>query len=267
MAPTTAAASPLDPRVERQVASLARWRWGFLALLVVVPAGCHELFERQASRLDALSEHGARTSGTIARIERQGGAAYATYEYTAGGATHSWSVSQADAPGAVGSRLEVLVLPEAPSFSRPTTARVPPAEEAVRGRCIARWFEGGATYLFAAGFVLCEASLRRLLRRRRSERDDAADYRRRLWLTAALFAPLLFGIGAWHWQDAAEKGESVWPVALGLALGASTIRGTLAYAAKNGPTQAATRSARVLRWVAPLALGLALVRALVSWFG
>jgi hypothetical protein len=254
----------MEPRAEAQIRSLVRTRWVLLGLMVLVPAGCHGLFERQARRLDALSEHPARTPGTITRIERQGGAAYATYEYAFGATRGSWTVSREDAPGEVGAPLEVLVLPEEPDFSRPATARLGPAEEAAGNRRFTRWAVLGAAYFFFAILALAELNLRKA-RRGVTELTDPTAYRQRLVVTAGLLAPVLLGITAWHWQDAAGKGESGWPVLLGLGLAVGVLGGTFAYAAKDGPAQASARSARVLRWAAPLATGLALVRLLAWW--
>jgi len=64
-----------------------------------------------------------------------------------------------------------------------------------------------------------------------------------------------------------EGGESVWPVVLGALLCLSVLGGTGFYLLRYGQAQAAARSARLLKWVAPVAVGVAALRLLVWWLG
>jgi hypothetical protein len=254
----------LDARVERSIRDLVRWRLIFFLLLLAVPAGLYGLAERQARRLDALGEHGETTTATVRSVSRSGAATYVTYEYTAEGATHSWSVSQKDAPHAVGQTFPIIYLPAIPTFSRPTVDRARPTAEAAANRSFSRKAVlGGGTFLAVAAFA-CDFKLRRLRRRGRDELTDPRASRTRLAFAGAMFAPFLVLIFGGHARDALRRGESLWPVVLGALLSLSILGGTTFFVLRDGQAHAAARSARLLKWVAPIALGVAALR-LVAW--
>ncbi|MCA9640199.1 MAG: hypothetical protein KC492_05865, partial [Myxococcales bacterium] len=54
--------------------------------------------------------------------------------------------------------------------------------------------------------------------------------------------------------------ESVLPALAGLVLAVSVFVGTLVYLTRRGPAEIRGRAARVARWAAPVAVGIALVR-------
>ena len=257
----------LDARVERNIRDLGRWRLIFILLLIAVPGGLYALFERQARRLDALAEHGAIATATVRTVSSQGSTTYVSYEYAVGGETHSWSVSQDDAPYAVGQAFPVLYLSENPSFSRPTVDRARATAEAVANRSFSGKVVAGAFAFFAVAAFACDSSLRRLRKRGRNELDDPRGQRRRLAFTGAMLAPFLVLILYGHGKDALQRGESLWSVILGSLLGLSVLGGIAFYMMRHGSAQAAARSARLLKWVAPIAVGVAALRLLLWLLG
>ena len=254
----------VDARVERLVRSLTRWRVVFLLLAVVVPAGCYGLFERQARRLDALGDHGEPATATVTGVGREGTVFYA---YGVGGATYTWNVAREAAPYAVGESFPVTYLPEDPTLSRPGADRSKMTAEAASNRSFARKLEAGALAFFAFNALLCEVRLRRLRKTGRTEWTDPQAYRTRLVLTGVMLLPLLVLVFGWHLGDSLRRGESVWPVWLGLGGSLAVLGGAGFYVLREGRVQAAARSARLLTWVAPLAIGVAALRALAWLMG
>jgi hypothetical protein len=257
----------LDARVERNIRDLSRWRLICLVLLIAIPGGSYSLFEKQARRLDALAAHGAITTATVRAVSSQGSATYVSYEYTVGGETQSWSVSQSDAPYEVGQTFLVLYLPENPSFSRPTVDHARASAEAASNRSFSGKLVGGVFAFFAVAAFACDSGLRRLRKRGRSELTEPRAYRRRLAFAGAMLTPFLVLISYGHAKDALRRGESLWPVVLGTLLGLLILGGTAGYILRYGPAQAAVRSARLVKWVAPLAVGVAALRLLVWLVG
>lgn len=254
----------LDERVERNIRDLVRWRLICLLLLIAVPTGLYVLFERQARRLDALAQQGETTTATVRSVSRQGGATYVSYEYTIDSQRHSWIVSQDDAPYAVGQTFPIMYLPEHPALSRPTLDRAQPTAEARANRSFSGKVVAGMFALFAVATISCHVNLRRLRKRGRSELTDPRAYRTRLIVTGVMLTPVLLLIFDWHGKDALRRGESLWPVLLGALLSLSVLGSAASYVLRHGHAQAAVRSARLMKWVAPIAVGVAALR-LLAW--
>jgi hypothetical protein len=250
-----------DARVEKLIRSLTRLRLAFLLLAVLVPAGCYGLFERQAQRLDALGDHGERGMATVTDVNRQG---TVFYTYVVGGARYTWNVAHDEAPYAVGETFALTYLPEDPSFNRPEADRSTAFAAAASNRSFAWKTEAGIFGFFAFNLILCDVRLRRMRKTGRTELTDARAYRTRLILTGAMLVPLPALVFGWHTRDVLRRGESPWPVVLGVALVIAILGGVGFYALREGPAEATARSARILRWAAPLAIGLAALRAL-AW--
>ena len=122
----------------------------------------------------------------------------------------------------------------------------------------------GVFAFFAIAAFACDFNLRKLRKRGRAELTDPRAYRTRLAFAGAMLAPFLILIFGWHGKDALQRGESLWPVVLGGLLILSILGGTGFYILRYGQAQAAARSARLLKWVAPIAAGVAALR-LVAW--
>jgi hypothetical protein len=249
-------------RIER---SLARSRLILLAIAFVVPAGLHLIFERQARRLDALGARGVVTEATVTRVSEQGSETYVDYAYSVDGVTHTWNVAQKDVPGAaVGETFPVVYSPDDPALSRPGSDRAIAATEAASNRSFAKKAVGGIFAFFAFNALICEVRLRRLRKTGQTERTDPQAYRTRLVLTGVMLVPMLVLIFGWHLSESLRQGESVWPVVFGVVGSLGVLGGTGFYVLREGREQASARSARVLRWAAPLATGIAALR-LLAW--
>lgn len=250
-----------DLRVPNMIRSAVRARLVFLILTIAIPGCLHGLFERQARRLDALGEHGQVTTATVTYVSGDGSIGYA---YEVDGRRYTWSV----APSAVPSRAQsfpIVYLPEDPSFNRPGAERGVGVVEAKSNRAFAWKLEAGVFYFFAAMALLNEFQLRRLRRTGVTEAGDPRGYKTRLILTGVLFSPLLALIIGWHALDAAARGESLAPVFLGALLVFAVLFGTWFYLSRDGVSGVAARSARLLKWILPLALAVAALRA-IAWF-
>jgi hypothetical protein len=249
-------------QAERAIGSLVRWRLLFLILAIVLPAGCFGLFERQARRLDALGDHGAPTTATVTAVKRGGTVDYA---YVVNGTTYTWNVAHEEVPSAVVDKiLAITYLPEDPALSRPGADRSRGTREATSNRSFAWKVEAGVFCVFAINAVLCDVRLRRLRKTGRTELSDPRAYRTRLILTGALLVPPLALVFGWHLSDSLRRGESVWPVVLGILSTLAVLGATGFYVFREGRMQAAARSVRVIRWAAPLATGIAALRFL-AW--
>jgi drug/metabolite transporter (DMT)-like permease len=142
--------------------------------------------------------------------------------------------------------------------------RARPTAEAVANRSFSSKAVGGVFAFFAVAAFACDFNLRRLRKRGRNELSDPRAYRRRLAFAGAMLAPFLILIFGWHGKDALQRGESLWPVVLAALLALSVLGGTAFYVLRYGPAQAGARSARLLKWVAPIAGGVAALR-LLAW--
>jgi hypothetical protein len=93
---------------------------------------------------------------------------------------------------------------------------------------------------------------------------DPKTYRRRLAVAGAILTPLLLAIFGWHAWDARRQGEPPWVVVVGAALAVAVIGGTVFYATRDGPAGVAARTRRLAKWLVPLAVAVAALRA-VAW--
>ena len=234
-----------------------------ILLAVLLPAGCHGVFERQVRRLEALAEHGEVTTASVTRVTDT----YAEYTYAVSGSTFTWSVSDERAPRGLGDTFAVLYLPEVPSFTRAGIDRARVSAEASSNRSFSAKFVGGVAYVFGFSALLCHLRVRRLRKTGQTEATDAGAYRTRLLLTAAFFVPILASIFASHAREAAGRGESGSAVVLGAIVGAAVLGGSVFYGLREGRAHAAARSARMMRWLAPVLFVSAALRALVWLLG
>jgi hypothetical protein len=249
-----------DPRVERLIRSGQRSRWILLGLALVLPTALHLLFARQARRLEALGDHGFVGEAVLVRATDS----IAYYEYDVDGVHYEWNVARSEAPYEVGTRFQIVFLPEDPALSRPGDDTARGAAEAPSNRAFAWKAEGGVFAFFAVFFVIGELRLRELRERGAEALTDPAAYKRRVGQSLAVLAPLIVMIVGWNVADAKRKGESVWPIVIGTTLAVGVLFGTMLYVARRGPQEAASRSSRILRIAGPLAAGVALLR-LVVW--
>jgi hypothetical protein len=255
-------APSLDPaRVQRNIRALVMWRLIFGALTIGLPLAQNALFERQAKRLDALGDHGKDATATVTGVSGDGSVFYA---YEVAGATHDWSVKQSAAPYRVGETFPILYLPEHPSFSRPGADRTIAITEAAENRGFARNAEIMMFLFFGIITIGCHFGLRRLRSTGQTERDDAVAYRGRLIFAGLALSTLLVPMFAFHVRDAARHGESVLPVVLGIVLSLGILGGTVFYLLRHGRANVAARTARMMKWVAPLAVIVAILR-LIAW--
>ncbi len=158
----------------------------------------------------------------------------------------------------------MVYLPEHPGLSRPGADRLKATAEAASNRAFARNAEAGFFAFFALILLVCQLQLRRLRRRGSAELDDPRGYRKRLVGAGVILLPLLVLVFGFHAQDAIQRKESLWPVVLGAGLALSVLGGTIFYALREGPARATARSGRLARWVVPLAVGIAGLRA-IAW--
>lgn len=241
-----------DPR---RITSTRRWRNGLALAAVVVPVGCSALFERQAKRLDALAREGVATTAEVTAVDARG---TIFYRYVVDGTEHRWNVAPGAAPSQVGARFTAVYLPRDPTLSRPVATPAAVAAEAAGNRRFARRLALGEVLFFGLFAAMAQRDLGRL----RADADplDPAVYRERLREALAVIGLLAMGVSIAHGVDARAKGESLAPVALGMALVVAFVAGVVAYVARRGPGEAAGRSAKILRWAAPLAFAVALLR-------
>jgi len=216
------------------------------------------LLERQASRLDALAARGEPAEARVTAVSRD--QAFTAYAYRVGGTEYSWDAARTDAPFAVGQSFRIVILPDEPSFSRPFTDRRLAAKEAAGNRSFSlKACAGVALFL-----LLCAGLTHRDLTRLRdgtvSELNDPKAYERRLRVTATVLIALVLGVSAFHFSDARARGESVIPVVLTAFVGAGILASVLYFGGRDGPLKASERSAKILRWAVPAAIGIGLVR-------
>ncbi|MEZ4227082.1 MAG: hypothetical protein R3B13_39450 [Polyangiaceae bacterium] len=251
-------------RLERNIRDLARWRVIFGLLFVTLPLGLYGLFERQARRLDALGDHGATAMATVTKVTRQGSATYVHYAFEVGSQQYSWSVGHEDAPFPMGATFPVTFLPEDPTLSRPGSDRSRGSREAQRNRAFSFKTVSVLALFFGMCAFACDFKLRRLRRHGEAELDDPRGYRIRLLFGGAMLLPFLVLIFGWHAKDAQARGESFVPVVLGVVLSLGILGGTAFYVLRHGRERVAARSARIIKWAAPFAAGIAALR-LLAW--
>lgn len=249
---------PSPVNTETRLATLARWRTVLAILAVVVPTALFSLIERQARRLDALAAHGQAIEATVTGVSRDGNTA--DYAYRVGGHEYTWSAGRVEAPFAVGRTFSVTYLPDDPSLSRPIPDRRLASVEAAKNRRIAWKACAGIGLVLLVLAALAQRDLRRLRAGAPSAARDPREYRRSLKLRALALLPFLVAIGAYGVDDARARGESIIPGLSALLLLGALLGGVFYYAGRAGPARAQVQSRRALRWLAPLALGVALLR-------
>jgi len=247
-----------------RIRSLVRWRAGFAVAAVLLPTILYAIFERQARRLDALAARGESVEAQVTAVSRDGTTFYA---YRVAGIEHTWNVARRAAPFPVGAVFPATYLPDDPSFSRPIADRSLSAKEAARNRSFSSklMLGVGLTLLMLAALV--HRDLRRLRSGAPSAPSDPQEYKRRLALTSMLPLPAFVLIGGFHFSDAMDRGESIVPVVLGLVFFVGIIVTVFVLVGRDGPTKVRERSARLLRWVAPIAGGIAALRLIALLFG
>ncbi len=240
---------------------LTRWRAGLAIAAVVLPLTLLALFERQARRLDALAAEGATVQAVVTGVSRDGGTTH--YAYRVNGIEYTWNVGRDDAPYARGESFPATYLPSDPSLSRPFADRSRAAVEAAGNRSYAWKVVLGLASFLGFFALLAHRDLRRLRRGAPSELSDPTAYRQRLMWTGGALLPVVVLIFGYQAQDALEKGESIVPVVLGVATVLAILGGIYLGVARKGPAEAQRRAAKVMRWVAPVAVGVALARLLL----
>jgi hypothetical protein len=223
---------------------------------VVLPLSLFFLFERQARRLDALATHGEAVEARVTAA--QDGSTF--YAYQVGGRQYSWEVKRTDAPFDVGHVFSATYLPEDPSFSRPIFDRSLATREAAATRHFSAKTCAAVALFFLIFAGLVHGDVRRFRAGAPSEVNDPEGYRRCLRWVALTFLPVLLLLGDFAIRDAVERSESVVPGLIGLGLGAGILGGILYSAGRIGPVQAQARFAKITRWLAPVAVGFALLR-------
>jgi hypothetical protein len=241
--------------------SLARTRWILLSIAVVIPVTVYWVGERQARRLGELGAHGQIATATITQASSQ--AVY--YAYQVNGVEFTWNVSPEKLPSvAVGATVPIVFSPADPALSRPGADRTVALAEATSNRTFMRNFAGGIFVFFGCFALMSNVSLLRIRKTGHTERTDPKAYKTRLLMSGGMLAAMVGGIGSWHWTDAMRQGESVLPVVLGVGLVAVILGSIGFYAFRGGSVRPWDRMGRVLRWVAPLAIAIAVLRAIVA---
>lgn len=246
-----------------RVAALVTWRTRLLVAALVVPCALFLVFERQARRLDALASHGEAVDAWVTAISRDQLTTF--YAYRVDGQEHTWNVARTAAPFEIGQSFRATYLPETPSFSRPSVDGTLAACEAAQSRSFA-WKACIGVALF---LLLCAGLTHRDLHRLRagapSELNDPEAYRRRLRRTGLALLPLALLIGGFHFQDAQRRGESVMPGIVALILGIGLAGSALYLGGRDGPQKGRERSAKIMRWLVPIVVGIGLIR-LIAFF-
>ena len=247
----------------KRAAQVARWRNGLAIAALVIPCGLFLLFERQARRLEALVDHGVPVRAQVTRVSRNGTTHYA---YRFGGQQFTWNVKRKQAPYRVGQRFDAVVLPEDPALSRPVAVSARVAPEIARNRTFSK-FAVAIAFAFFAGFaLLLHRDVRRLGAGIVDGPPDPVTYKRRLVGSFAVLLVPVTLIGVWHGRDALRAGESIVPVVIAGLLSLAVVAGTMFYAGRDGPSQARARTVKLMAWLAPLAIGVAVLRLLMLLF-
>lgn len=255
------------PQIEasNRVKSLVRWRAGFAIAAVLLPLALFLLFERQARRLDALAMQGKQVEACVTAVSRDGSTV--SYSYRVNGTDYTWSMARDDAPFPVGHSFMAVYLPADPSFSRPLADRSLAALESARNRSFSWKLLLGIGLTLALIAALVHLDLRRIRRGAPPEASDPRAYRRRLAFIFLILVPLIVLIGGFHFHDAVRRGESIWPVAVGICIPIGIIAALFFFAGRRGPGEGRKLSSRILRWALPIAGGIALLRLMAMLWG
>ncbi len=250
-------------RVENQIRSGKRVFAVFAILAVMLPLALFGLLERQAKRLEALGDHGSLGLGTVtARREHT-----TYYAYEVEGKTHTWSVAEEEANYAVGTSFPIVYLPEDPSLNRPGSDRTVGTREAAKNRRFSWKLAFGVFYFFGSFLLMTTLQLRRFRINGDAEFTDPEGPKRRLRTNVAIMAPLLGGVIVWHFVDASGRGESTAPVFISAVVIVAILVGTYAFMFRKGPEQAQKRHTQILKYVAPAAIAIAVLRVIIELVG
>jgi hypothetical protein len=249
-----------DPaHVDRLIRSLTRARAWLLVLAIVLPLGYAGLVERHAHRLDALAQRGVAATAEVTDAHSD----WFKFAYDVAGTQHTGSADQNDPRRSVGDAVAITYDPQKPTFARPGD-RATVGAKAASNRSFGWKVAAGVFYFFAANLVLTEVRLRRLRRTRRTEHDDPRAYLTRIVLSVALLVlPALAAVTSFHLADALARGEPAWVVVVPTVFAIALLVGTGAYVLRRGHAHVGSRSERLLRWVVPIAVLVAIVRALL----
>jgi hypothetical protein len=250
--------TPGDPA---RIARLTRWRTFLAAIAVLVPVALFTLVSRQSRRLDALAERGRATEAYVTGVSRDGSITH--YAYRVDGIEHDSNVARADAPYALGERFTASYLPGDPALTRPWLDPPRAAAEAGAARSIGWKAALGLAALLGIFATAVHVDLRRARAGIPAAPPDLPTYRRRLAVAAVIVAIAFALVSGLHARDALAKGESLAPVFIALGIAVAIVAAIFIPAARQGPAAAKLRSARILRWAVPLAIGVALVRLVI----
>lgn len=246
----------------QRLRSAKRARLGFAIALLVVPLALFLLFNRQTRRLEGLASHGRAVSAEVVRVSRDG--AHVHYAYHVDGVAHSWEVAQREWHLPLDGSFQAMYLPEAPSFSRPTTdaSVVRREHEAQRSFALKAVIVAGLILTIIT--LLAHRDVRRAEANVPLEINDPVAYARRIKITMMILLACVALIGTWHARDALARGESVVPGILGAVLSSGIVVGTFYYAAGEGPAKAQERASKIMRWVVPASVAVAVLNLLIA---
>ncbi|MEJ7730996.1 MAG: hypothetical protein WKG00_17485 [Polyangiaceae bacterium] len=231
------------------------------AAALLFPLALFTLITRQSSRLEALADHGRATEAYVTGVSRDG--RFTHYAYRVHGIEHDWNVARADAPYALGERFTASYLPEDPALTRPWVDPPRAAAEATAGRSVAWKAALGLATLLGIFAAAVHVDLHRARAGVPAAPPDLRTYRRRLVVSSVVLAIAFALVSGLHARDAVAKGESLAPVFIAMAIAVAIVAAIFIPAARHGPAAAQLRSARILRWAVPLAIGVALVRLVI----
>lgn len=251
------------PRVEAQLRSGGRMLWILTILTMLLPLGLFGLSERQARRLEALGDHGALGVGRVTAHRDH----TTHYAYEVEGKAHTWSVAEEEANYAVGTSFPIVYLPEDPSLNRPGSDRTVGTREAVKNRRFSWKLAFGVFYFFGSFLLMTALQLRRFRINGDAEFTDPEGPKRRLRTNVAIMAPLLGGVIVWHFVDASGRGESTAPVFISAVVIVAILVGTYAFMFRKGPEQAQKRHTQLIKYIAPAAIAIAVLRVIIELVG
>lgn len=252
------------PSLEARIQSARRVRTGAGVLGLVLPLAAFLLVERNARRLDALVDHGRPVTATVTEVVPQSSITH--YAYRVNGTEYRWNVSSEALPLPAGQEFDAVYLPEDPSMSRPASGPRSPALDAKSAHTFAPRAFAVLALIFGGVALLGHREVRRLQRGAPSELDDAAAYRRRIATTGVIFGAVAVAVTGFHVRSALDRHESLAPFALSTALILGLVGVPFYFAYRDGPAAAAQRSAKVMRWIVPAAIVLAVVRLVAMLF-